>query len=520
MKKSQNKFGRHQRKNSVNVENRELRKIFWTHTTMETETPTSKTTSRKSTSKVSQPEFKKVELAKAEKPKSVATVKTQEVKLAKENKVAKKAAAKKEVVKTKKFEFVNWKEQQFDAQEVETPLVTLRGVNVVFGRGANAVHAMKNINLNIYKNEVLGLVGESGSGKTTTGRAICGIQEIVSGQIKIGELALPQDVSKIKGEIRKAIIDKVQMIFQDPANSLNPQKTIYSVASEGLHNIDVKSNFLTGFVNDTLISARKLSLELSETFDNYFNVKAINELVKAKKWKEVIEELFVLPVEKLTKAKKTYSSKVCTYLNVKKAEAVEMAEAGKIELEAIKKKIIVNLLAAVGLDDQVLNRFPLEFSGGQQQRIGIVRAVAMRPQIIVADEPISALDVSIQAQVINILNDLKEQFNLTILFIAHDLRMVEYISDRIAIMYRGEIVEIGETDHVVKNPLHPYTKMLLKAVPSIDKIHENLAGEYYNPAKYKVEGEEKEWFQVKDENHFVFASKGELENFFKKESGE
>ncbi len=142
--------------------------------------------------------------------------------------------------------------------------------------------------------------------------------------------------------------------------------------------------------------------------------------------------------------------------------------------------MVIDILKQVGLDDTVLGRFPLEFSGGQQQRLGICRAVVLRPKLLIADEPISALDVSIQAQVINIFNELKEKYHLTILFIAHDLRMVEYISDRIAVINRGTLLEIGPTDEIINNPYHPYTKSLLDAVPSIEKEKGSLMGNIYD----------------------------------------
>ncbi|SFW05742.1 peptide ABC transporter ATP-binding protein [Chlamydia abortus] len=138
------------------------------------------------------------------------------------------------------------------------------------------------------------------------------------------------------------------------------------------------------------------------------------------------------------------------------------------------------MLKGVGFDESVLGRFPLEFSGGQQQRLGICRSIILKPKILIADEPISALDVSIQAQVINIFNEFKEKFNLTILFIAHDLRMVEYISDRIAVINKGTLLEIGKTKEIIHNPVHPYTKSLLDAIPSIEAKKGSLLGYQYD----------------------------------------
>lgn len=152
-----------------------------------------------------------------------------------------------------------------------------------------------------------------------------------------------------------------------------------------------------------------------------------------------------------------------------------------------RKKRIEELLELVGLNALHMSRFPHEFSGGQRQRIGIARALAVKPEFIICDEPISALDVSIQAQIVNLLNRLQEQMGLTYLFIAHDLAMVRYISDRVAVMYLGQLMELGSTDELYKNPLHPYTKALLSSIPIPDPhIEKNrqrivLTGELPNP---------------------------------------
>lgn len=147
------------------------------------------------------------------------------------------------------------------------------------------------------------------------------------------------------------------------------------------------------------------------------------------------------------------------------------------------EKIVKEKISKVELDETVLKQYPHEFSGGQRQRIAIARALVLNPEIIIADEPVSALDVSIQAQIINLLKELKQDFNLTFLFISHDLSVIKYISDRIAIMYLGEIAEIGKTNEIFDNPKHPYTQALLSAAPEINKQSDKikLQGELPSP---------------------------------------
>ena len=151
------------------------------------------------------------------------------------------------------------------------------------------------------------------------------------------------------------------------------------------------------------------------------------------------------------------------------AEGIDIHKLASSKKERMEK--VYNLLEIVGLNREHASRFPHEFSGGQRQRIGIARALAVDPEVLICDEPISALDVSIQAQVVNLLKDLQKERNLTLLFIAHDLSMVKYISDRVAVMYRGKVVELGEPDAVYSNPIHSYTKSLLSAVPVADPTY-------------------------------------------------
>lgn len=254
-------------------------------------------------------------------------------------------------------------------------LLSVKDLEVTFGAGKKKFVAVKKVNFDIYKGETFSLVGESGSGKTTIGRAIVRINKTSHGDIIY-------DGKKINGKLSKAeekdVVRNVQMIFQDPAASLNPRMTVGEIVGEPLE---------------------------------------IHKLFKTDEERE----------------------------------------------ERVKE-----LLNQVGLNTEHANRYPHEFSGGQQQRIGIARALAVEPEFVVCDEPISALDVSIQSQIVNMLEDMQEQFGLTYLFIAHDLSVVRHISKRIGVMYLGKLVELGESYELNRNPLHPYTKTLLSAVPIPD----------------------------------------------------
>ena len=181
---------------------------------------------------------------------------------------------------------------------------------------------------------------------------------------------------------------------------------------------------------------------------------------------------------------------------------------GIVKTRAERDAKVNELLKMVGLNPEHANRYPHEFSGGQRQRIGIARALAVNPRFIVCDEPISALDVSIQAQIVNLLKQLQKEQQLTYLFIAHDLSMVKYISDRIAVMYQGKIVELGTADAVYHQPFHPYTKSLLSAIPLPDPQYErNRKRVIYQPT---VQNEREEMFEITP-GHFVLTTKEQAE---------
>jgi oligopeptide transport system ATP-binding protein len=301
------------------------------------------------------------------------------------------------------------------------PLLRVENLRVEFGsRRRNRFTAVRDVNFEIMKGETFGLVGESGSGKTTIGRTIVRINEASSGRILWKDQQINGRISK---ELDREVVQKIQMIFQDPMASLNERAKVDYIVSEGLYNIN-------GFRTED---------------------------------------------ERKTK--------------------VEQA------------------LMEVGLLPEFASRFPHEFSGGQRQRIGIARALIMEPELLVADEPISALDVSIRAQVLNLLADLQRKKGLTYLFIAHDLSVVRFITDRIAVIHLGRIVELAETEELFARPLHPYTKALLSAIPVPDPRQEKRKRiRIYDPACHDYSKEAPGW-QEAFPGHFVLANAAELAAF-------
>ena len=258
-------------------------------------------------------------------------------------------------------------------------ILSLRNVDITFGKGDGAVRAVKNATFDIYKGETFSLVGESGSGKTTIGRAVIRVNPCAAGEILYKGVRIS---GKIPHTLDREVIRNVQMVFQDPAASLNERATVDYIVSEGLYNFKL--------------------------FEN------------------------------------------------------EADRVNKVE----------TMIKEVGLLPEHLTRYPHEFSGGQRQRIGLARAMIMHPEFVVADEPISALDVSIRAQVLNLLKKFQQEQNITYLFIAHDLSIVRFISDRIGVIYKGDIVEIADATELFDYPLHPYTRSLISAIPIPDPVLE------------------------------------------------
>ncbi|MGY6171863.1 ABC transporter ATP-binding protein [Candidatus Mycoplasma pogonae] len=411
--------------------------------------------------------------------------------------------------------------EMLDANPEKEILASLRHVDITYGTGTKAFRAVHDLNLNIYDGEVLGLVGESGSGKSTIGRTIIGLVPYSFGEIKLLDKTLPKKnyrgfkIGKALKEFKQLenfLVNKVQIIFQDPSNSLNPHVNVESIVSEGLEN--TKNSREIYFYDLDLQILDKVWQVITESNRKNVFTKTYNKTIVQAITENIDLSTQALETNLLPLLKQYNETKALAIL---KQELQNRSEALKTITEKKAQKILIReMLKNVGLDESVLKRYPLEFSGGQQQRIGISRAVVLRPKLLIADEPISALDVSIQAQVVNIFNDLKEKFQLTILFIAHDLRMVEYISDRIAVMNKGTLLEVGKTEAIMANPVHPYTKSLLDAIPSLDPERKSLIGYVYDINMHHYsEANQPQWIRVKDD-HFVLATPDEFSRWSKK----
>lgn len=269
--------------------------------------------------------------------------------------------------------------KDFKGKEVILELRNLRkyfpikSQNILFSKTVGYIKAVDGVDLQLYKGEVLGLVGESGCGKSTLSKLIVGLEEPTTGEVWLRDENVHTETDKKrKMNIRR----NLQMVFQDPYNSLNPRR----------------------MVKDTLIEPLRIHhLEEEDQFG-----------------------------------------------------------------------AVLQILHKVGLEDYHSMRYPHEFSGGQRQRIGLARALIMKPEVIIADEPVSALDVSVQASILNLMQDLQKEMDVSIIFIAHDLSVVKHVSNRVAVMYLGRLVEIGPTSEVFHRPAHPYSVSLISAIPFPD----------------------------------------------------
>ena len=366
--------------------------------------------------------------------------------------------------------------------------------------------AVDNVSFDIKKGEVFGLVGESGCGKTTTGRSIIKLYDITSGSIYFKGTRIGAGVRSYYVAINEAK-QKLKTATPEEAAELNAfieeQKQQIKLAKRDQKHCD------RIYAREQAAEVRKkyealIAEAATEEEKALLKVEFKNELRKAKKTKLVtkIQMIFQDP-----------SASLDPRMTVKEIISEGLVIQGERDKKILDEKVY-EMLELVGLVREHAGRYQHEFSGGQRQRIGIARSVIMRPEMIIADEPVSALDVSIQAQVINLLNDLRHDLGLTILFIAHDLSVVKYFSDRIGVMYFGKMVELATSDELFKNPLHPYTKSLLSAIPLPDPEYEKKRQRIvYNPlAEHDYSVEQPEMREVSP-GHFVYCNEAEFKKY-------
>ena len=394
----------------------------------------------------------------------------------------------------------------------ENTLLRVENLCQYFG----SVKAVDDVSFEIKKGEVFGLVGESGCGKTTTGRSIIKIYDITSGSIYFKDQRICAGTKGYKDQI-KALRKQIK---------------------------ELKASGNAEQVSECEKKIAQLKEEIkSAKFDHDHSDREYAKTLVEKTKAEYAPKLDAAKgnPEELAKLQKEYKNKLHVDKNTKLITQIQMIFQDPIASlnprmtvkEIISEGLVINgikdqayidekvyeILELVGLVREHAGRYPHEFSGGQRQRIGIARAVIMNPELLIADEPISALDVSIQAQVINLLNELREKLGLTILFIAHDLSVVKYFSDRIGVMYFGKMVELASSDELFEHPLHPYTRSLLSAIPLPDPHSEkNRQRIVYNSLAEHDYTEDKPTLREVKPGHFVYCNDAE-ERKYKEELG-
>ena len=372
--------------------------------------------------------------------------------------------------------------------------------------------AVDDVSFEIMKGEVFGLVGESGCGKTTTGRSIIKLYNITGGNVFFKGIRIAAGKRVYKEKIEALQQELKDKIAADPENAKQYQAACKAGIAE-------QQKLMREADKDQkkcdAIYSKQLQAQIKEKY------AALLEGAEGEKKKQLQAEFR----EALRKARKT---KLVTQIQMIFQDPIASLDPRMTVKEIISEGLVIQgerdkavldekvdeMLELVGLVREHASRYPHEFSGGQRQRIGVARAIIMNPELIIADEPVSALDVSVQAQVINLLNELRDRFGLTILFIAHDLSVVKYFSDRIGVMYFGKMVELASSDELFKNPLHPYTRSLLSAIPLPDPAYEkNRQRITYNPLAEHDYSEDKPSFREVAPGHFVQCNDAEFEKY-------
>ena len=419
-----------------------------------------------------------------------------------------------------------WEEEEEVEYDESQPLLRVEDLCQYFPMGKRELHAVDHVSFDIKKGEVFGLVGESGCGKTTTGRSIIKIYNITGGDVYFKGKRIcagPRTYTDAIKAARKQAKSEIAPLMAD--TKANPDNK--SANDEKIAEIKAKLAEVVAENREKIARA-------------YYDQKKVDKVHSAKLVKELDDKYLPMlaeveqsgDTEKLSELKKKYKkerhiakhTKLVTQIQMIFQDPIASLDPRMTVRDIIAEGLVINgitdkdyinekvyeILETVGLVREHADRYPHEFSGGQRQRIGIARAVVMQPEMIIADEPVSALDVSVQAQVINLLNDLRERLGLTILFIAHDLSVVKYFSDRIGVMYFGKMVELADSDELFKNPLHPYTKSLLSAIPLPDPIYEKQRKRLiYNPIVEHDYSVDQPSLREVSPGHFVYCNDAE-----------
>lgn len=426
--------------------------------------------------------------------------------------------------------------------EEPNPNVLLRVEHLeqYFKSGKYVNKAVNDVSFEIMKGEVFGLVGESGCGKTTTGRSIIRLYDITGGSVYFKGTRIAAGVNTYKVAMQKARAEhkaRMEQYEKDWLEALNAGKPYEEVerkyqelAAESESILIEELALNRARIKSAIYDHKKCNKEYAKKEVARVKSKYL-PLIEKETDPEKLDNLDTLYKNELRIAKK---SRIMNKVQMIFQDPIASLDprmtvrdiiAEGLIIRGIKDKKYIDeqvykILDTVGLVAEHATRYPHEFSGGQRQRIGIARAIILNPELIIADEPISALDVSIQAQVINLLNDLSKKMGLTTLFIAHDLAVVKYFSNRIAVMYYGKIVELATSEQLFAHPFHPYTKSLLSAIPLPDPYSEKKRKRItYNPVAAHDYSQEGPSMREVYPGHYVYCNSAEFEKYVEEYKG-